>query len=132
MKKLITALVVFGLPCVSFVASPIVTITGKLVDRQCSVEDVFGYQPTTDKRCTLWIETTFACPTGVCKETYTVYCPRRATDNRFFNSAYDVCSDPAAMQILHPTANYTITGWLRTIEQQKDGYGQIHGAGFSY
>lgn len=119
-------------------AAPQVTITGKLVDRQCSVEDSFGYQPPTEKRCTLWMEMTFTCPvtsatpSGVCKEVYTVYCPRKAADNRFFNSAYDVCSDPAAMQILHPTSNYTITGWLRTIEQQKDGYGQVQGTGFSY
>jgi hypothetical protein len=116
----------------SYGASPTVTITGKMVDRQCSVEDVYQLQPSTDKRCTLWIQTTFSCPAGTCQETYTVYCPRKAVDNRPLNTAYDVCSDPAAMQIIHPSRNYTISGYLRTAEEQKDGLGQIHGTMFSY
>lgn len=119
-------------PAPSYAASPTVTITGKLVDRQCSVEDAYQLQPPTEKRCTLWIQTTFFCPTGTCKEVYTVYCPRKATDNRQFNTAYDVCSDPGGMQILFPSANYTISGYLRTVEEQKDGLGQIHGTMFSY
>lgn len=116
----------------SYAASASATVTGKLIDRQCSVEDVFQLQPSTEKRCTLWIQTTFFCATGTCKETYTVYCPRKAADNRPFNSAYDVCSDPSAMQIMHPSRNYTISGWWRTTEEQKDGFGQIHGNSFQY
>lgn len=118
----------------SFAASATVTVTGKLIDRQCSVEDVYQLQPSTEKRCTLWIQTTYSCAAlgGVCKDVYTVYCPRKAADNRPFNTAYDVCSDGSAMQILHPSQNYTISGYLRTAEEQKDGLGQIHGASFSY
>jgi hypothetical protein len=118
----------------AFAASANVTVTGKLIDRQCSVEDVYQLQPPTEKRCTLWIQTTFFCaaPGGVCKDVYTVYCPRKAADNRPFNTAYDVCSDGSAMQVLFPSANYTISGYLRTVEEQKDGLGQIHGTSFSY
>lgn len=126
----VVAAILFSLP--AYAASPTVAITGKLIDRQCSVEDVYQLQPPTEKRCTLWIQTTFFCPAGTCKEVYTVYCPRKQADNRPLNTAYDVCSDPAAMQVLHPSRNYTISGYLRTAEEQKDGLGQIHGTSFSY
>lgn len=142
MKKLTVIALAFFLIFLSasaFAAAPLVTITGKLIDRQCSIEDVFQLQPTTEKRCTLWVEVSFSCPctscdggSTTCKEVYTVYCPRKAADNRLLNTAYDVCSDGSAMQIRHPSATYTITGWLRTVDQQKDGLGQVQGFAFSY
>lgn len=112
-----------------------VTITGKLVDRVCTVEDTFQLQPSTEKRCTLYVKESWAsggCLSGVCSHVVTVYCPNKAADDRPFNGAYHVCSDPAAMQINHPSANYTITGWTRTVAQQADGNGQFQGYQFSY
>lgn len=109
-----------------------VTLTGKLIDRQCSVEDAYQLQPSTEKRCTLWIEVSFACPTGTCTQVHTVYCPNKAVDNRPFNGAYVTCSDGYAMQIRHPTKNYIIHAYARTVTQQLDGYGQFTGYQFQY
>ena len=105
---------------VPVVSAQTVVLTGKLVDRQCSVEDVYQLQATTAKRCTLYIEATFVCPAGVCKEVHTCYCPRKAADNRFLNAAYDVCSDPAGAQI---GGSIIAHGWARTPAQRADGYG---------
>lgn len=106
------------------------SITGILKDRQCSVEDVFQLQPPTEKRCTLWIETSFPCPSsGVCKETHTVYCPNKAADNRPFNSAYVTCSSPTSMQT---GRTHTVNAYLRTPSQRADGYGDYLGFQFAY
>lgn len=116
-----------------------VTIAGKLVDRVCSVEDAYQLQPSSEKRCTLWVESAFACPGGTCAcpggtcaQVFTVYCPNKAVDGRAFNGAYEVCSDPAALQVRHPTKTYVIKAYARTIAQQADGNGQFTGFQFQY
>lgn len=126
----VAALLFLALPSPS--AAQTTNITGILKDRQCSVEDVFQLQPPTEKRCTLWIETSFPCAsriTGVCKETHTVYCPNKAADNRPFNSAYATCSSPTSMQI---GRQHTVSAFLRTPAQRADGYGDYQGFAFTY
>lgn len=115
------------------------TISGKLIDRVCSVEDVYQLQPSTEKRCTLWMESSYSCPCvgcdggmTTCKSVFTIYCPNKAVDNRPFNGAYEVCSDGSAMQIKHPTKTYIIQAFLRTVAQQLDGYGQFVGYQFQH
>jgi hypothetical protein len=132
MKKAIaTAVLLLALAAPSFAGT--VTITGKLVDRQCSVEDVFQLQPAAEKRCTLTFrEVICGGSAALCVHDITVYCPNKAADGRLHNGAYWTCSDDSAMQINHSSANYTVTGWTRTVEQQKDGFGQVQGYQFSY
>lgn len=115
------------------------TISGKLIDRQCSVEDAYQIQPLAERRCTLWIESSFSCPcptcdggVATCKSVFTVYCPNKAVDGRAFIGAYPVCADPSAMQIRHPTKTYIIQAFLRTAAQQLDGYGQFTGYQFQH
>lgn len=138
MKATFTLVLLLLLPAGAAV-SQTATISGKLVDRQCSVEDVYQLQPVSERRCTLWVESSFSCPcqscdggTTTCKSVFTVYCPNKAVDNRPFNGAYEVCSDPSAMQIRHPSKSYIIYGYARTPEQQLDGFGQFTGYQFQY
>lgn len=112
-------------------AAPAVTLTGALVDRQCSVEDVYQYQPQAERYCTLTIEETTPSNLGTFRR-WTVYCPNKAADGQSFNAAYGVCNTPTAMQIRHPTRTVIIQGWLRTPEQQADGRGQVQGYQFQY
>lgn len=106
------------------------TISGKLIDRQCSVIDALQQQPLAEYRCTLWVEVTYACTTGACKITHTVYCPNTTADNRPMNSAFWTCVDDGGMQIRGGTV--TITGYLRTPTQQLDHRGEILGYSFQY
>lgn len=107
------------------------TVIGKLIDRQCSVDDVFGLQPSVEKYCVLSIEETRVVFGITYKKTFTVYCPLKTIDG-LPRQAYYTCSDPAAMQIRHPTTNYSVTGDLRTDVEQLDGRGQILGNSFQY
>jgi hypothetical protein len=115
----------------AFAAAPVVTLTGALVDRQCSVEDVFQLQPQAERYCTLTIEETTPSQQGTFRR-WTVYCPNKAADGQPFNGAYYFCSDPAAMQIRHPNRTMIVQGWLRTPQQQADGLGQVQGYQFQY
>lgn len=129
MKKLALFLLAAAVALPALAAPPVVTITGKLANRVCTVEDVFLLQPADQHRCTL----TFAAQDSLGNTLYwTVYCPNKAADGQGVNLAYPVCSNPAGMQINHPTATYTVTGWLRTIPQQADGFGQVQGYSFGY
>jgi hypothetical protein len=105
-------------------APPVVTLRVALVDRICSVVDVFQIQPANELRCHLLVEEVTPDNFGNFRRWW-VYCPNKAADGQNFNGAYAVCSDPAGMQIRHPGRTYIITGWLRTPQQQADGYGQV-------
>lgn len=122
-------LLLYALP--GFAAAPVVTITGALVDRLCTVEDVYQNQPRTERRCWLLIEETTPDVNGNFRR-WTVYCPNKAADGQLFNGAYTVCVDPTKMQIRHPARTVIITGWLRTPGQQADGMGQVQGYQFQY
>lgn len=108
-----------------------VTVAGKLVDRQCSVEDTLQRQPSTEKYCTLTYEETRVVFGVTYTKRFTVYCPNKTIDG-LFRGAYEVCSDPAALQIRHPTLTYTVVGELRTEAERADGRGDILGNSFSY
>lgn len=126
-----TVVLLLALAAPSFAGT--VTITGKLIDRQCSVEDVYQLQPAAEKRCTLTFrEVICGGSIPACTQDITVYCPNKAADGHLHNGAYWTCSDNAGMQVNHPSALYTVTGWTRTAEQQKDGYGAVQGYSFSY
>jgi hypothetical protein len=130
-------LIVTFVLCVLFLSSvtpasatpPVVTLTGKLVNRVCTVQDMLLLQPIDQYRCTLTFMTYADNGTPIY---YQVYCPNKPADGQPMNMAYYTCADPGAMQINHPIYNYTVTGWLRTVPQQADGYGMIQGYNFQY
>lgn len=132
-NRIIGVLAIVGITVV-FGAQPsnaqTATISGKLIDRQCSVIDALQQQPPAEYRCTLWVEVTYACTTGACKTTHTVYCPNAAVDGRPTSSAFWTCADDGGMQIRGGTV--TITGYLRTPTQQLDHRGEILGYSFQY
>jgi hypothetical protein len=113
------------------VSAASVTVIGKLIDRQCSVDDVYGLQPSVERYCVLSYEETKVVLGVTYRKVFTVYCPLKTVDG-IPRQAYYTCSDPAAMQIRHPTAMYSVSGELRTEAEQQDGRGQILGNGFSY
>lgn len=117
------------LPAAVHAAPPVVQVTGKLIDRVCTVDDDFGLQPAAERRCTLWMREATPGSDGVYR-VYTIYCPNKAVDGQPLNLAYSICRDPYGMQINHPNRNYIITGWLRTTAQAADGLGQIQGYQF--
>lgn len=107
------------------------TVIGKLIDRQCSVEDAYQLQPQAEKYCTLTYEETFVVFGVTYKKQFTVYCPYKTVDG-LPRQAYVTCSDPYLLQIRHPTKIYSATGDLRTAAEALDGKGQILGNSFQY
>lgn len=101
-----------------------VSVTAKLVDRQCSVEDVFQLQPWTAKYCTLWLKETTVVAGVAYTRVFTAYCPR-TTINGIAYASYDTCSDPGAMQIDHPSRLYVLWGHLRTPAEMLDNRGEF-------
>lgn len=108
-----------------------VTVNGKLVDRQCSVEDVLQRQPLAERYCTLTYEETRVVFGVTYTKRFTVYCPNKTIDG-LFRGAYETCADASAIQIRHPTLTYTAVGDLRTEAERADGRGDILGNSFSY
>lgn len=115
----------------AFASPPVVTFSQmKLVDRICTVEDVFNLQPAIEKYCTLTFRETLPGTDGIHRK-WTVYCPNGPVDGNPNNTAYNTCKDTVNM-VIHPSYSYTVTGWLRTTAQQADGKGQVAGYQFSY
>jgi hypothetical protein len=127
MKRILFALVLTccALPC----PAATVSVTGKLVDRQCSVEDVYQLQPQAERYCTITLDEakTVNGPTGE-PVTYhrriTAYCPKLTIKGTTYAS-YSLCADPYAMQINHPTKLYIVQGDLREPGELADGRGEF-------
>lgn len=124
-RKILTLILLLLIASPLLAVPPVVTLSNvKLVDRICSVEDAYGFQPSNEKYCTMTYRETVPGSDGTYRR-WTVYCPNAAVDGQALTTSYQTCSDPSAQQINHPTQNYQVIGWLRTPAQAADGKGQV-------